>query len=414
MCYAIPGKVVEIRSHKAILDYFGERKTVFTDHNVKKGNYVYAQGGIVVNKISKKEADSILCFWKRKFFELKKRDEILGKVKKRNSKLNKIFLKVKQKKSLVKKEIKTLLNAKKDDAVFLHSYANFLRKKNLKNSCCVHGIIEFSNYCRMNCFYCGIKNSAKIKRYRMSEQEIISAAENAVKLGFKALVLQSGEDLFYTKKMLSRIIKKIKNMGVLVCLSIGERDFDTYKTLYKKGAKAVLLRFETSNKKIYEKMKPKKKLKDRISLIKKLQSIGYLVSTGFLIGLPKENINDLIDNILLTKKLKPDMYSFGPFIRPKSKQNIELNLLLNTISTVRIIDKKSKILVTTALETISSKGKKLGLLAGANSLMIDVTPKKYAKLYRLYKGKFKEMKEEIKNTLFLLYSLGRAPTDLGL
>ncbi|MEW6528891.1 MAG: radical SAM protein [Candidatus Micrarchaeota archaeon] len=419
MCYAIPGKIVSISGHKAVIDYFGEKKSAFADCSINIGDYVYAQGGVVVDKIRKVDAKKILSFWKNKFLELEQRDNELAKKIKGSDSFEAIFSKIQNGKPLNRNDVNTILHANPyangKNVKALRSFANVLRKKKLKNSCCVHGIIEFSNYCRMNCAYCGIRSGAEIKRYRMSEHEIILAAEGAVKLGFKAIVLQSGEDYFYTKEMLTRIVKKIKRMRVLICLSLGERDIKLYKALYNVGAKAVLLRFETSNKELYKRIRPGKRLMDRIALIKKLQKIGYLVSTGFLIGLTGENKDDLIGNIMLSKKLKPDVYSFGPYIEtnPNIKCNASLNTCLNTISFVRVLDNNAKILVTTALETLSPQAKKLGLLAGGNSLMIDVTPEKYARFYSLYPGKFMETEKKIKETISLLNSLGRAPIDLG-
>jgi biotin synthase len=157
-------------------------------------------------------------------------------------------------------------------------------------------------------------------------------------------------------------------------------------------------------------------------MIKKLNEFGYIVATGFLIGLPGEREQDIINNILLTRSLKPEMYSFGPFIpHPQTPlanaTKPDLHTVLKAIALSRLLDNNAKILVTTALETLDKKnGKRLGLLAGANSLMIDVTPRKYKKLYEIYPNKAgneKSLEMNIKETIDLLYSLGRAPTDLG-
>lgn len=414
MCYAIPGRIISISGNLATIDYFGERKTaLILDRSTKPetGNYVYAQGGVVLDTAPEAEAKRILAFWEKKFFELKKRDGELVQVKKAGGPLENIFLKIKNGKPISKSEMNALLGARGEDAEALRSFANSVRREELKNACCVHGIIEFSNYCGMNCLYCGIRATKNMERYRMSEAEIISAAQRAVKLGFKALVLQGGEDRFYTMEMLAGIVKKIRGMGVLVFLSIGERDLKTYRALYEAGARAALLRFETGNQELYARLRPGRKLEDRIRLIKGLQEMGYLVSTGFLIGLPGEAPDDLADNILLTRRLGTDMYSFGPYVAKGHRA--DLGRCLNAIALARVLDRRAKILVTTALETLSPDAKRLGLMAGGNSLMIDVTPEKYAKLYNLYEGKYREAGKEIKETLATLASLGRAPTDLG-
>ncbi|MCK5027815.1 MAG: [FeFe] hydrogenase H-cluster radical SAM maturase HydE, partial [Candidatus Pacebacteria bacterium] len=222
---------------------------------------------------------------------------------------------------------------------------------------------------------------------------------------------------------LIEIIKRIKQRcGVLVFMSIGERDFDCYDRMYTAGARGVLLRFETSNPDIYRKIHYSD-LNKRIELIEYAVNRGYVVATGSLIGLPEQTEEDLANDILLAKSLKAEMYSFGPLIptpgTPLSKSKlVDISKVLKFISVARFTDPESKILVTTALETLDKEnGSKNGLLAGANSLMINVTPDKYKELYSIYPNKAgndKKVEDNIEDTLKLLYSLGRAPTDLGM
>jgi biotin synthase len=435
MCYAIPGKIVELEKNIAIVDYFGEHRKVLNEFSdVKVGEYVYAQGGILVQKIPREEAILILKEWEDRFFQLKKLDSKISEtkeaeVKLKNKEFEEIVEKAKQGVGLKKREILQLLKTNDEKELnLLFKIANKLRKKHLKNSCCVHGIIEFSNYCRDNCFYCGIrKDNKELKRYRMSIEEIVKVADFACnKLGFKALVLQSGEDFWYTTKKLVKIIKRIKERcGVLLFMSIGERSLDCYKKMYEAGARGILLRFETSNPKLYKKIHPgpKSDFQKRINLLRYANKLGYIIATGSLIGFPSQREEDLMNDILLTRTLNAEMYSFGPLIpHPETPlANTDLvnnNTVLKVIAVSRLISPKAKILVTTALETLDKEnGKKLGLLSGANSLMINITPKKYKNLYSIYPNKAnsdKEVKENIKDTLKLLYSLGRAPTDLGL
>ena len=427
MCYAIPGRLVELDGKTGTVDYFGEkRKVLISFQKVKVGDYVYAQGGILIDKIPEKKALEILGFWKDEFFGLKKVDQGLAKVAggKPSENILKILQKVNLKKELSREEIITLLRLKdKNELELLYWAANNIRLKEHGNACCVHGIIEFSNYCRNNCFYCGIRNDRKIKRYRMSVDEIIDAAKYAVEeLGFKAFVLQSGEDMWYSKDKLIKIVKEIRKLRVLIFLSIGERSKETYKKLFDAGARAALLRFETSNKDIFQKLRPNTRFEERIELIKYLKEKGYILATGFLTGLPGENEQDIINNILLTKSLKADMYSFGPLIPSKgtpleNQEVIKKDTMLKTIAITRLLDRNSNILVTTALETLDNCAKRQGLMAGANSLMINLTPKAYKDLYFIYQNKAgndKPIKKNIKETLDLLYSLGRAPIDLGL
>jgi biotin synthase len=192
--------------------------------------------------------------------------------------------------------------------------------------------------------------------------------------------------------------------------------------LFEEGARAVLLRFETSNETIFNKLKPQASLPKRVELIRYLKELGYVLATGFLIGLPEEAEQDIINNILLTKELKPDMYSLGPLIPTKhtpleNHAFVDKNTLLKVIALCRFIDKDSNILVTTALETLDKGTKRQALLSGANSLMVNVTPAHYRSLYHIYDnraGVGEPIEETIRATIELLYSLGRAPTDLGI
>lgn len=427
MCYAIPGKVVELKDKVAVLDYFGEERNVLNEFgDIQIGDYVYAQGGVLINKISREEGVKTLDFWKEKFFELKKIDEKFSEVSdlKASDNILEILQKVNLGEELGEEDMLRLLSVEdKNELKLIYETANNVRKRENDNACCVHGIIEFSNYCKNNCHYCGIRCGREVQRYRMEPEEIIDVARKAVDdFGFKALVLQSGEDLWYTKEKLVHIVREVRKFDVLVFLSIGVRSRETYDRLYDVGARAVLLRFETSNKKLFEDMRPGTSFDERIELLRWLKGRGYIVATGFLVGLPGETHKDIVNNILLTKEIGADMYSHGPLIPTEqtpfeNEKLVEGALMLKVIALSRFADRSSKILVTTALETLDMDMKKKGLLSGANSLMINVTPRKYRERYSLYPGrpdKDKEIMESIKETLDLLFSIGRAPTDLGL
>ncbi|MFH0888034.1 MAG: [FeFe] hydrogenase H-cluster radical SAM maturase HydE [Planctomycetota bacterium] len=392
MCYAIPGKVIELGGKIATIEYFGEKRKAYTDLvKLNLGDYVYAQGGFVISKMPETEALEILKDWKDLFFKLQETDRKLS-------------------------------NSPKT----LYERANAIRQKYQGNSCCVHGILEFSNYCKNNCLYCGIrKDNQNITRYRMSIDEILSAVDYAVnKLGFKALVLQSGEDDWYDEEKLYTIVTEIrKRCPVLIFLSIGERDIKIYKRLFEAGARGALIRFETCDEKLYTEIKPDSSFSNRLNLIKSLKEIGYLIITGFLVGLQGQTNKDIINNIKLTDSLGAEMFSFGPFIpHPQTplgnNSPPKLTSMLNAIANARLMYPELKILVTTALETLDKKeGAKKGLMAGANSLMINITPIKYRKLYEIYPdraGTEDDTVAKIDSVLKLLYTLGRAPTDLGI
>jgi biotin synthase len=427
MCYAIPAKLVSINGQTGVIDYFGEQRKILLDlEDLKIGDYVYAQGGVLVRKIPEKDALEILEHWKKIFFELKKTDVALAKIDKNKLPPNALAIlqKINLRKSLTKKEMLTLLELQDPQELqVLYEIANNVRQREHGNASCVHGIIEFSNHCNKSCLYCGIRKERDLHRYRMSIEEIITTAKDAVDThGFKALVLQSGEDMWYDDAKLVTIVKEVRKMGVLVFISIGSRSKETYRKLYDAGARAALVRFETSNRDIFSKLRPGTNFDERIELIKYLKEIGYVLATGFIIGLPSETHEDIVNNILLTKYLAPDMYSFGPLL-PASQTPLEQapkvtkELILKITALTRFVDSNSNILVTTALETLDKRAKKEALLAGANSMMINITPEKYRQFYAIYDNKAgleKETTQTIQETVELLYELGRAPTDIGI
>lgn len=423
MCYAIPGKVIGFQGKYVLVDYYGETKKAINEvKGLQIGDYIYAQGGFVISKISEQEAKEILDIWKEMFFSLQKTDLRLSRLDLNDISVDKAFTRILDKAlegiPLQKPELLRLLETKNQKELsFLFRTANYLRQKHLKNSCCVHGIIEFSNYCENDCSYCGIrKSNTKIKRYRMTTEEIMAAVDTAVnEYGFKALVLQAGEDPYYTPDILEKLILDIKaKYQVLLFISIGEVGKENLLRFYKAGARGLLLRFETSNPQIYANCHPNDKLEDRLQELKHAYEIGYLVLTGGLVGLPGQTNEDLLNDILLTKELHADMYSFGPVI----PSGVRSETVLKVLAISRIVDPvNAKILVTTGFETLDPDARKLGLLAGANSVMLNVTPQKYRELYSIYPDRAhgsESIPEQIETTLALLKDLGRAPTDLGI
>ena len=422
MCYAIPGKVTDIKGKEVAVDYFGEKKKAINEIvNLKLGDYIYAQGGYVIQTVPEKEALEILETWKELFFELRETDVRLSRLDRDESEISKKFANIldrsMERMELKKEDLLTLLKTKNPfEMQMLYKTANFLRQKFLSNSCCVHGIIEFSNYCRQDCAYCGIRSSNSIlERYRMTDEEILEAVDEAVnKHGFKALVLQSGEDPEFTVERLYNLIKEVKKrFAVLIFISVGEIGRAGLEKLFEAGARGALIRFETSNHALYSPFHCGDQLEDRLQDIKDAYDLGYLVLTGGLIGLPGQSEEILLEDILLTKSLHAEMYSFGPVL-PNPP---DTDTVLKVLAVSRLVDpENAKILVTTGFETMNKDARRLGLLAGANSVMLNVTPLKYRRLYNIYPDRAHEeetIEEQIKTTLELLYSLGRAPTDLG-
>jgi len=290
---------------------------------------------------------------------------------------------------------------KKEDMEKLFKKADEVREEYIGDDVFIRGILEFSNYCKNDCIYCGIrKSNSKLKRYRIDAQEIVKIAENAVNnLGFKTVLLQSGEDDFYTTEIVENLIKDIlKKCDCRVALSIGETRIEEYERFYEAGAKRCLIRFETSNKEIFEKLHPpdsitKNSFEKRIDLLKKLKKIGYQVGTGPMIGLPGQSVSDLAEDILFYNKLNINMAGMGPFIchhdTPlKGSLDGSFEMSLKMIAITRIVCKDIFISATTALQTLNKiNGRELALKSGANLLMPNVTPKKYREHYQLYPNK---------------------------
>lgn len=431
MCYAIPGKIEAFDNRLVVVDYFGEKRKAHNElDGLSIGDYIYAQGGFVIQKIPEDEAKSILDVWKETFFDLQEVDLKLSRLNLNQESVSGEFLKIldnaAEGRELSQEDLRVLIKEKNKPALeLLFKTANFLRQKHHKNSCCVHGIIEISNYCRCGCAYCGIAEGNKqITRYRMSQKEILEAARQAIEEhGFKTLLLQSGEDSGYRIEELAEIVRQIKaNWPALIFISFGEVGLDNLKLLYTAGARGLLLRFETSNPKLYKQVTAGKDLSSRIAHLKEAYALGYMVVTGSLIGLPQQSQEDILNDILLAKELHAEMYSFGPFIsHPQTpfanNPSAATETMLKVIALTRIIDPAhAKILVTTALETINPEARREALLAGANSVMLNVTPVKYRPFYSIYPSRAHEKESievQIKDTIGLLMSLGRSPTDLS-
>ncbi len=431
MCYAIPGNIKSISNNLITIEYFGEERIARNDfYDLRVGDYVYAQGGFVVQKIEVETAKEILDTWKELFVELKKTDARLSKIYFDKTSISKEILNIITKATYGNpisrvEALRLLLSEDLDELDVLHKSANFIRQKFLGNACCVHGIIEFSNNCLCQCAYCGINSSnINLTRYELSAKQIFNIVKEAVeRFGFKGIVLQSGEDPSYSSKEILNLIKKImETYPVFLFLSVGEREDSFYRQAFEAGARAVLFRFETSDDALYAKLHPHSTLKERIRYLKFLKSIGYLIATGGLIGLSGQRNETIIDDFLLAQELGCDMYSFGPFVpHPNTTLSCcnapNVEYILKALSILRLIDPYGKILVTTALETLDPKAKRQALLCGANSIMLNLTPRNFAGLYDIYPHEARgnvSIENQVTDTQKLLKGIGRAPTDLGI
>ncbi len=432
MCYAIPGKVIGINNNIALIEYFGEKKEALTDvEGLRVGDYVFAQGGVIVERLQEGDALNILDSWRETFFRLKERDRRLAEEAPLSGdadpKISGILKKGEEGIALTRDEMLTLFRCReKGELSLLYQAANRIRQKVHKNSSCVHGIIEFSNICRNDCDYCGIRrDNHHLERYRMEIDEIVDAVTSSVReLGFKALVLQSGEDGYYTTDRLIEIIHKIRERcGVLLILSIGEREMKCYEELYNAGARGVLMRFETSNPDLYGRLHTTLSYNNRIQTLKGLKETGYIIATGALIGLPGQIEEDVIEDILLARSFDAEMYSFGPLVAHPdtplaTTPPVDIDTVLKVIAITRLMHHDGNLLVTSAVESLfGKKGVRQALMAGGNSMMINLTPARYRKLYSIYPGKGgggEDIQTRISDTVSLLRSLGRAPTDIGI
>ncbi|XZN28570.1 [FeFe] hydrogenase H-cluster radical SAM maturase HydE [Clostridium perfringens] len=306
--------------------------------------------------------------------------------------MNTIIQKAKETHELSRDEIIALL---KDDSINeeLFKAADEVRKKYLGDEVHLRGLIEFTNICKRNCMYCGLRRDNKnLNRYRLSHEEIIDFAKKAVGYGYKTLVLQGGEDDYYTVERLVPIVKDLKALGVALTLSIGERPFEEYEALKKAGADRFLLRIETTDRELYEELDPGMSHENRIQCLKNLRKLGYEVGSGCLVGLPGQKIESLADDILFFKELDVDMNGIGPFIPNedtplKDAECGQFELALKVMAIVRLLLPDINIPATTAMETLNKQGRVIALQCGANVVMPNVTEGKYRKLYALYPGK---------------------------
>ena len=289
-------------------------------------------------------------------------------------------------------EIKEIISyLKSDNPNLLYKEADRVRKKYCGDKVHLRGIIEFSNYCGKECKYCGLRRSNKrVVRYRMSGSEILLAVRKALRFGCKTIVLQSGEDKDCQVEELCGLIERIKkDFDCAVTLSIGEKTYEEYKQLREAGADRYLLKFETSSKTLFRKLRPGSSYDKRLQCVYQLKELGYQIGSGNMVGLPGQTQELLAEDILLMKKLDLDMISVGPFIPHLDTPlyNAERGRLedaLKVLALVRIFTKKAHIPATTAMGVVDLEGRRTALQCGANVIMPKFTPGKYGKHYKIY------------------------------
>lgn len=299
--------------------------------------------------------------------------------------------------TLTKEEFITLIKERNEEsASYLASLAREEAVNIYGNGVFPRGLVEFTNYCKNNCYYCGIQGSNPIaNRYRLSKEEILSACENGYQLGYRSFVLQGGEDPHYTDEVMVPIVAEIRKRypDCAITLSLGERSKESYQKLYDAGADRYLLRHEAADPELYQKLHPESlSLENRIQCLWNLKEIGYAVGTGFMVGAPYQTVENLADDLLFIKKLDPQMVGIGPFVphhdtRFKEFPSGSVELTTYLVSILRLMNPHLLLPSTTALGTIDPRGREKGILAGANVVMPNLSPVAVRKDYSLYDNK---------------------------
>jgi len=309
--------------------------------------------------------------------------------------MDKIVDRLTDKRDVSDKELIRLIDEEYDEK-YLFAAADSVRRKYYGDGVYLRGLIEVSNHCKNNCYYCGIRcGNAKVVRYRLTEEEILSCCDNGYRLGFRTFVMQGGEDAYYTDECMCGIIKNIKDRypDCAITLSLGERSESSFKKMFDAGADRYLLRHETADYAHYSRLHPSEmSAENRQKCLFGLKKIGYQVGSGFMVGSPYQTSEHLVLDLRFLQRLKPEMIGIGPYITHKDTPfshypSGTLKKTLRLIAILRLMFPTALIPSTTALGTINPRGRELGLCAGANVVMPNLSPVSKRKLYDLYDNK---------------------------
>lgn len=311
--------------------------------------------------------------------------------------LKNLILKLEKEKILTKEEFTFLIKNRNEElAEFLFEKARKIREAHYGKDVYIRGLIEFTNYCKNDCLYCGIRRSNKTcERYRLTKEDILLCCEEGYSLGFRTFVLQGGEDNHYSDEYMCEIISEIKGKypDCAITLSIGEKSKESYQKYFDAGADRYLLRHETADFSHYSKLHPENlTAQNRQRCLWALKEIGYQVGTGFMVGSPFQTEENLAEDMLFIHRLQPQMVGIGPFIPHhatpfRSEKSGTLELTLFMLGLLRLMLPTALLPSTTALGTIHPEGREKGLLAGANVVMPNLSPLTVRKKYLLYDNK---------------------------
>lgn len=310
--------------------------------------------------------------------------------------MNKDIIKtLKETRDLLDAELAALLETEEFDGA-LAAEADGVRRERYGDAVYVRGLIEFTNYCKNNCYYCGIRaGNRNAERYRLTKEQILECCESGYALGFRTFVLQGGEDPYFTDGRVCDIVSSIRETypDCAITLSIGERPRESYEAFFRAGANRFLLRHETADGAHYGKLHPAEmSLENRKRCLFDLKEIGYQVGSGFMVGSPWQTTENLVADLRFLQELQPDMIGIGPYLVHKQTpfaqmENGSLKLTLRLISVLRLMFPHALLPATTALGTIHPLGREMGLKAGANVVMPNLSPAGVRKKYELYENK---------------------------
>ncbi len=329
-----------------------------------------------------------------------------------NEQLFLLIQKLKTEKRISLEEYTFLIgNRTREAAELLAEYAVAERREVYGNKVFIRGLIEISNICKNDCFYCGIRRSnCNVQRYRLTPEEILECCMEGYELGFRTFVLQGGEDGYYTDEVLCKLIKRIKEQypDCAVTLSLGERSRESYKRLYYAGADRYLLRHETADESHYSMLHPEGlSYENRMRCLQDLKDIGFQTGCGFMVGSPYQTVEHLAKDLKFIEEFLPDMCGIGPFIPAKDtpfegKEAGTLELTCYLLSIIRLIKPNILLPSTTALGTIDPLGREKGILAGANVVMPNLSPASVRKKYMLYDNKISDGAESAQSIQTLI------------